>query len=175
VENDTVILLDLENTVIKHWSEPMLINKEALRSFIQNVKSTVKESTTCSIGIYSYAIWCEKNYTTLIEKLLPMVEKELGIEFDEDYVFTMDELMEDFARKNNKIDYGSYCSVINKEKSILDFHVGNPKFVGKNIILIDDTVTHGLMIVYPNLDTMHDPKIISFIHPEYINLSSLEL
>jgi hypothetical protein len=80
----------------------------------------------------------------------------------------MNDIMDNFASKNAIINYRAYCLTINKEKSILDFHVRNPKFYRKDIMLIDDTVQHAMTITYPDIDSIPDPKTIMFVNPNHI-------
>lgn len=154
MSNSTVILLDLEDTIIKHWTTPYLINVDAIEEFVQSVYKYGE----CTFGIYSYALWCNENIRILQDRILPLIEQALDVAFDETYIFHMNDIVSDFVAKNGPIDYGTYCTLINKEKSILDFHVGNPLFEDRSIILIDDTVTHGLLMNYPHMT-------INFVNP----------
>ena len=158
-KQDLIVLFDLEGTIITHWNNPDLINMEKVLHLLNAIKSA-NDIGEVTLGIYSYALWCKDNMEIAEEIILPVIEEVIDDKFNYDYVFSMDEILKDFEKKNNKIDYRAYCSVINKEKSILDFHISNKKFEGKNIVYVNSTVNHGLTCIYPKLNN----KVITFIN-----------
>jgi hypothetical protein len=163
--NDLVILFDLEATTIEHWSNPVLINQEKIKRVLSGVNMGDMNKI---YGIYSYALWCDENIEIFNSGIRSKIENEFDIAFDDEYIFHMNDIMDNFASKNAIINYRAYCLTINKEKSILDFHVRNPKFYRKDIMLIDDTVQHAMTITYPDIDSIPDPKTIMFVNPNHI-------
>jgi hypothetical protein len=146
-----VVLFDLENCLIKHWDEPTPINTEEIRAFLEQI---YEYGYSYTFGIYSYALWRKVNREILINELLPVIEKGLGIKFDTDYIFLTSDIIEDFSKKHSPIDYAAYCSVISKQNSLLDFQRLNPKFDGCSIALVDPTVTHGMNVYIPGGNTL---------------------
>lgn len=143
-----VILFGLEQTLIRHWNDPTPMFTAVLRDIIHN--RIIISDLDVSFGIYSYALWCKDNIERFWNELAEPIQETLGINFDPEYVFDTMQMIKDFSRKNNSIEYNAYCRVIDKEKSIIDFRRGNSKLSGIDIIFIDDKVTNGMQVLYPD-------------------------
>lgn len=158
MNKDVVILLDLEGTVITHWSKRELINIDKLKSLINHF--TKKYNVT--FGIYSYAIWCVENLRILKSEIIPKLEESFEITFSDDYIFHIDDLINNFSRKHTGIDYKAYCFIVDKQMSIIDFQKDNLKFKNRDIILIDAFVTHEMTVMIPEENSI---KTILFLNP----------
>lgn len=146
-----VVLFDLENCLIRHWDDAHIINVEAIQGFLSHL---LEHDYSYTYGIYSYALWREENRDIVINKLLPQLEDNLNIEFEEDYIFGMGDIVRDFSSKHGNIDYRAYCSVVSKEYSLMEFQKNNPKFYRCSIVLVDPTVVNGLSVFDPRGNTM---------------------
>jgi hypothetical protein len=168
--NDLIVLFDLEATIIQHWTDRTLINVRPIRNFVQECIDAIEPDAVCIFGVYSYAIWCEENRNILKNDILPGIERAMGeIIFDDDYIFSMDEIVKDYSRKNSDIDYNTYCKFINKEKSLLDFQYDNIKFKHAcDITLIDDTVHHNLTVIIPANSPQESRRMISYVNPSFL-------
>jgi len=165
MKNNMIVLFDLERTVIDTWD-----NRQLITNNIKKIKTLLSQlelnDFKCTFGVYSYAIWCINNLKILKSEIIPRLEKSLKIKFDDSYIFHMDDIMNDFAKKHTGIDYRAYCYAISKEMSIMDFQKDNLKFLKADITLIDNNVTHAMTIFIPEAEAI---KTITFINPEKLN------
>lgn len=158
-----VVLFDLEGCLIKHWDDPKIINVDALRGLLTQVW---EHNYTYIYGIYSYALWREDNRNIVVNQLVPQLEPLLGIEFNEDYIFSTSHIIDDFSQKHCPINYGAYCSVISKEQSIMTFIRDNYMFKDCSVLLVDPTVTHGMNVFIPGQNTLmfiNSNRLIDFV------------
>lgn len=69
---DTIVFLDLEQTIIASFDDPFLINVQEIKQFLQERRVT-------EVGIYSFAIWDQKDQHTFEEQIKPSIEQALEI------------------------------------------------------------------------------------------------
>ncbi len=53
----TTLFLDLEKTIIHSWDDPIIINEERITDIIRRINPN-------KIGVYSYAIYSQKDLET---------------------------------------------------------------------------------------------------------------
>lgn len=121
--------LDLEETVIKSWDEPFLIN-------IQKIKDLIVQTECQNFGIFSFAIWDDNDKKFALTHFVPMIEDTFGIKISE--IPTKIELFKSIKMsKNKQFDFDDFNDFWNKENAFVDWiratHTGTH-------ILIDDMV-----------------------------------
>lgn len=80
----TLLFLDLEETVIESWDNPLLMNVSNVREFIASARPT-------AIGIFSWAIWSEDDRTLAKTEIIPVLNKVFNISIDLSFIPTKDE------------------------------------------------------------------------------------
>jgi hypothetical protein len=150
---NTVLYFDLENTLIRHWTDERLCWVESNKLILEHYKP--KE-----IGIFSFALWCDENIKKFInEGMKDKIEETYGVLINVDEIIHVNDMISAYDKVNtdknhpgsdNKYDY--FMSWI---------RVNSDKFRGfTELILVDDTVedqyNQKIESVYPN---------VSFINP----------
>lgn len=69
---DTVCFLDLEQTIISIWTDPVLCNVGKIRSFLE-------ENDIKTVGIFSFAIYNYNDQVIFEREIKPMIERALGV------------------------------------------------------------------------------------------------
>lgn len=69
---DTIVFLDLEQTIIASWDDPYLCNVSKIRDFLEKLK--VKE-----IGIFSFAIYNDTDVAIFWRDIAPIIERALDV------------------------------------------------------------------------------------------------
>lgn len=123
------IWLDLEQTIISSWDDPILCNVEKIRNFLINTKS---------VNIFSFAVWNEKDRKHFRNNLAPWLSRELNVQFNR--CPSIEQIINDifWKIKNIKIDQVSLVNEWGKARVFEEFirvTGGSGEFV-----LIDDVV-----------------------------------
>ena len=71
-ENGIFCAIDLEETIIRSWDDPILINVQRIKEFLQ--KRSISE-----INIFSYAIYDDKDKHVFANDVKPCIERALGV------------------------------------------------------------------------------------------------
>ena len=133
-EVDTIVFLDLEQTIIASFDDPFLINVQSIKQFLQDRNVT-------EVGIYSFAIWDQKDQHTFETHIKPTIELALGIT-----VKTWPTL-QDFVRADREytgirfdpeFETHEFIQLRGKKDGFL--HYVQHKYNFKKAILIDDVV-----------------------------------
>lgn len=145
-----ILFFDLENTLIEHWTDQRLC-------WTENNKKFLKECDPSTIGIFSFALWCDENIAILKnDGMLDMIEQEYGINISHDEIIHTNEMIE--AAKVESGHNTQYPNSNNKEAYFLNWVCHNKARLSgyDEIWLVDDTVdprvfTHnGLRIIFKN-------------------------
>lgn len=125
----TTLWFDLEETLIESWDKPFVINQEKIFNFL-------KEFPCDEIGIFSFAIWDDKDREFFNFQMKMNIEETFGIKISR--VSTKQELFQ--AIKNNhrcQFSFEDFHDFWDKEKCFVDW-IRKTNF-GTHI-LIDDMV-----------------------------------
>ena len=91
----TTLWFDLEATMIESWDKPFIINQE-------KIVNVLKEFPCDEIGIFSFAIWDDKDRDTFNFKFKANIESTFGIKIS--HVPTKQELFQ-AIKKNHKCQF----------------------------------------------------------------------
>lgn len=152
---NTLILFDLEETLIESFSEPFFImpNVHKIVDFIKTL-----EPNTFQFGLMSWAIWdwsaseC-KIFDDVKSALLHELDTSDDLidtgKFNDEFTLSMDNWVSVFWKESRiRIDREEIPHIFNKEDFLFKCRTA---FTGINrVILIDDTVEHGLTIKNKN-------------------------
>jgi hypothetical protein len=135
-----ILFLDLEETIIRSWDKPFLINVDKIYAFIMDHQFD-------SVNIFSYAIYGQDDVKTFNSYAYrDVIEDYLGVKIE--LVPTCEEI------------YRSYCNVMKRVAldgdSVHDFctkEIGfhyycRDKFENAYCVLLDDTVEHTSVTIF---------------------------
>lgn len=147
----TIFLLDLEETVIDNWEDCNIIlpNIEKIKSL--GINKRCKEK----VGIFSWAMWNERDLDRFNDKLREPLEDVLDIKFDSDLVFTMERISEIvLILRKKKMSIEDMFDIFGKEECLLTmFRFG--LFGDRTTFLIDDKVDHLLKFEKADKTALH--------------------
>ena len=109
----TTLWFDLEQTLIESWDKPIIINQEKIVNFF-------KEFPCDEIGIFSFAIWDDKDREVFEFQIKPRIEETFGIKIS--HVPTKQELFH-AIKKNHKCQFSfeDFHDFWDKEKGFVDW------------------------------------------------------
>ncbi len=144
-KNPSVLLLDLELTLIQSWEEPDWLEENA-----NKIKNFINSQNFDSFGLFSLAVWEDKDVVKFNSFLRPIIEKELGINFDDMWILTKTKIIQK-VRQNTKLaffgqDINDFDFFLQKDH-LLTFLILNNAWPNTNITLIDDTVKNCNLIL----------------------------
>src|SRR6478736_4952511 len=137
--NRRILYLDLENTIIDHWS-----TFEYLPDNIKKIQEIIEKRDIDSIGIFSYAIWCDENVKILMDKPFKEINEYFSGKLDRSLIIPVQSMVDSSKQINPKavdLSTGYYWRFFSKEHAMLDY-VRMNHLVDDYIGLVDDTITH---------------------------------
>jgi hypothetical protein len=158
--SDSNIYLDLEETIIQSWHDPLLINVEKLRSWLHDHNAK-------KIHIFSFAIYNDRDSKLFEDSYKPMIERALQVEIlTFPSIITMakcdtEQTGQYWLRESESIGIIDYVNTRGKQDGFVkwaEFH-----HEGETSVLIDDVVKN-MMVSFWDSDT----------HIETINVNSIE-
>ena len=109
----TTLWLDIEGTIIKSWEEPFIINQEKIQNLIC-------EFLPDEIGVFSFAIWNDKDREFFKDQIGPHLEKIFGIQIT--HIPTKQEVFQAIKKANKKqFDFDDFCDFWGKENGFSDW------------------------------------------------------
>lgn len=145
----TIALFDLEETLIESWDDPIILVHN-----VQKIRNHVKRcidlgETQLAFGIFSWAIWNEKDKLTFKLTMQDDLEHALGFMFDPNFVFDMEQISDIVLNvRKKKLSKSDMFDLFGKEECLLSMLRGN-FFKGQDVILFDDVVDN-MEIFHPN-------------------------
>lgn len=134
-----VVLLDLEMTLIRSWDDPQL-----LLSNIEKIKQLIPKNAR--LGLFSWAIYDDRDLERFEKQLQPVIEEHLGICFDDGLLWSMDDICQQLAWYGRKVlTREDLFDCFGKAEILFLLTRCHPSFTGCQVSLIDDTVEHGLI------------------------------
>lgn len=154
----TLLALDLEATIIPHWSQmDTYINMDKLDSIIEEYKPD-------GLSIYSYAVWNDENYHLLRNsQLIKDLSKKLGNSYV--HIETTRSMAEDWLglHRHNYIKPDAHTIWQMPKEFAFLMMVRRMKEDGieyDRFILFDDTAPHGMQY------TIGDGVQVIFLNPD---------
>lgn len=71
-KTQTICYIDLEQTILESWQDPLLINVSKIRDFL-------KERQITEVSIFSYAIYNDNDKRIFADQIKPNIERALGV------------------------------------------------------------------------------------------------
>lgn len=150
---DTLILFDLEETVIESFEQPFFImpNIRKIENFLSH-----DEFRDARFGVMSWAIWnWSRTESEVFDGISIALQEELDIHsnrFDGMFTLSMDQWVSILWKTCGvKVDRDELPHIFNKE----DFLFKIRKFFAEHkiarVVLIDDAVEHNLTITSPSV------------------------
>lgn len=146
----TILFLDLEATIIGHWSNwtPIEDNFQLARLMADTMGADV-------IGLYSYALWGDENIQFLIREKFDWLNDQLQGKLDKELIVPMPAMIEasrEMGHNFSALTLHEYWKYVDKVRSFTDFSFHFKKQFPEldHMILIDDTVRDmSSLHVYP--------------------------
>lgn len=140
-----LVFLDLEETIIHSFSNPLLCNVQKIRKYLR--KHSIKE-----IHIFSFAIYNIADQATFEREMKPAIEEALGVTVLS-WPSVRDMLKADYELTGVYFDGGTevhdYITIRGKPQGFINYV--NSKWNYDYAVLIDDIVPNQTVI-------FHDPK-----------------
>lgn len=134
---DTIVLFDLEETLIESWENPRLLHEE--NPSIQKWLSTLGAFQS---GLLSFAVWDEKDLNTFNKTLREPLEKTFGIEFSDPLMFIKTDLLIKNRVWENKpfLDMNDFDDFFKKDTTMFALWKNEFQRPNTRVILLDDKV-----------------------------------
>ena len=135
----SIIWFDLEETIIKDLEHIEIINFEKIKEII---KTHVNSNTEVSFGIFSFAIWDEKDISHFENIIKPFIEKVFNIKIE--FYPSKNEMFNVIkAGLKKSFDFMDFNDFWNKSTAFIDFIKFSPLELNKfNHFFFDDMVTN---------------------------------
>jgi len=131
---DTTVWIDLEQTIIASFADPVLCNVTRIRNFLK--KNGVKV-----VHIFSYAIYNEHDQEVFVRDMKPAIEEALGVEVMT-WPTVKDMIRADFRFTGTRFDPDfevcEYIQLRGKQQGFINYIQSRCNF--KRAVLIDDVV-----------------------------------
>lgn len=126
------IFLDLEETIIESWSNPLLMNVGKIGNFVHT--SGVQE-----VGIFSFAIWNEQDKIDFEERHIKQaIEMALGVPINE--ILTVPDIANEvFWKTGVRMDISEFITIWGKQRAFIDWALITQRNENR-VVLIDDVV-----------------------------------
>lgn len=137
------IFLDLEDTIIKLWDDPQLVNVQAINSFLTMLAHDRPRVET--ISIFSFAIWDDKDRAAFVDRhIKSTVEQALNVTVDEwPSVEQMQQIIEKWSGFKF-FDRMDFMQLHGKHDAFIKMCIAREQNV--HCILIDDAVPHRTVV-----------------------------
>jgi len=126
------VFLDLEETIIESWSNPLLMNVGKIGNFLHT--AGVEE-----VGIFSFAIWNEQDRIDFVKRgIKQAIEISLGVTIKE--ILTVPNIANEvFWKTGLRMDINEFITIWGKQRAFIDWALITQRNE-KRVILIDDVV-----------------------------------
>lgn len=134
-----ILYIDLEETIIRSWDQPFLINIDRVKQFVN--KHGFKE-----INIFSFAIWNNIDREHFEKSIKEEIENCLQVSVND--IPTKEEILT-IVRQRNRINMDSLelSTLWGKERSFEDFVFSKVSVEPIKTILIDDAVQNKIVLM----------------------------
>lgn len=155
---NTIILFDLEETLIDDWSLRNLLHEDNI-----HLQPWINQQGTFRTGLLSFAVWDDNDVEVFNKELRGCLEHTFNITFDDQLIFTKNILLE-HIRVWDKKPFLSACDFddfFNKRQMIEMVWLHMFQQPNTHLMLLDDTVpdVHMTSLNVPECHlTMVNPK-----------------
>ena len=137
---NTILLLDLENTIIEDWSEAPNLLGDSYPELKEWVGSHVVQNAR--VGLLSWAIWNDDDLIKFNKRFRPVIEDGHGFKFDDSLIFNRDKLLTKFQgwKRMPFLDGDDFMSFFNKRIVCEELWLHEFSEPETKIVFLDDTV-----------------------------------
>ena len=138
-----ILFLDLEETVITNWVDREFININKLRQYINANSFT-------TIGIFSFAIFSDKDKRNFTDTLCNDLEDVLQVKITDDLMPTAEEIIAMASRTrfiSPPMPERDFFDFYSKRSGFEEYCLSTPEFANTECILIDDAVEDTRLIL----------------------------
>lgn len=131
----TVVLFDLEETLVNNWDDFLVVNQHSVNNFL----STLPKN--CLYGLFSWAVWNQTDLVRLVNEEQEYLENNFDFKFDENLLFTTEDHVDMVKESDPSLDFTfkDFFNLYNKETAMLAL-MKLPFFNNTHLYLVDDTV-----------------------------------
>ncbi len=163
--NETLVLLDLEETLVDDWSSFTAVNVAPVQRWVSALKKVAEvNEVPVRFGLFSFAVWNDGDLARL-QKNREWLEGVFGFQFDDNLLWTVQHISKrvEKACRVNFVSQSDFFDFIgaNKTLTLVSLVSNDPFFKGKNVVLLDDTVEHNATFTHPSQNvhlTFKNPK-----------------
>lgn len=132
-----IIFFDLEETLIDDWATMKLLSEEN-----PHLKSWINSHGSFRAGLFSCAVWDERDLSIFKKELQERLEKEFGFVFDPSLFLTRDMMLEKIRVWSKKpfLNSDDFSDFFDKRSIMEMFWIHQFSEENTEIILLDDTV-----------------------------------
>ncbi len=131
----TKVFLDLEQTVIDSWDNPLLMNVEKIRDTLDLLSVT-------EVGIFSFAIWNDEDKVDFEKRGIKLaIENALNVKITQ--ILTIPQIAKEiFWKTGMQLELTEFITLWGKQRAFIDWAMVTHQKTDKDttIVLIDDVV-----------------------------------
>lgn len=144
-----LVLADLEETLIKDWSEPVV-----LPARVEIIKNHLLHNPQAELGLMSWAVWDSRDLDVFNRTLRTEIEERLEHRFCERWMLSMDGWAQEMMVHGRKrLDRDEMFDLFGKEDVFLIMARRHPEWAGREVFLFDDAVPHSTFSL-PSINTI---------------------
>jgi hypothetical protein len=137
------LFLDLEETVITNWVDRKFINVEKLCHYLS-------EQSVTTIGVFSFAIFSDKDKKNFSDTLQAELEKNLQVKVSDEWIPTVEEIIAMASRTrfiSPPMPERDFFDFYSKRSGFEEYCLSTSEFANSKCILIDDAVEDTRLIL----------------------------
>lgn len=145
---NTLILFDLEQTLIDDWSSRELWDQRN-----PAIKKWLASMGPFAAGLLSFAVWDAQDLNEFNRCLRAPIEQAFGFEFNEQFLFIKNDLLARARVWERKpfLDSSDFDDFFNKRKIVEDLWLNEFQQPHTQVVLLDDTVPN-ICVVADDVD-----------------------
>lgn len=129
-----LVLLDLEQTLIGSWSDPVL-----LPGRIEAIARAISATPDAQMGLMSWAVYDERDMAVFHAQHQQVLEQALGHSFAPRWLLTMDQWGQELARCTGKLlPRDELFDIFGKDEVFLRLARSHPEWEAREVVLWDD-------------------------------------
>ena len=145
-----IVLLDLEQTLIDDWSTKNFLDVNAVK-----IRQSGFIASAAKVGLMSWAIHDWKDVNDARQHLIPALEEYFSFRIDPWLPLSMMQWADDvLCYRKLHLDHEDILDMFQKPEILLSVARFHPRFMGHDVVLIDDAFEHGMRFEVPSTDTV---------------------
>jgi len=139
-----IILFDLEETLIEDWNVPTLLCEQ-----FPKIKEWIAKEGEFQSGIFSWAIWDQKDLTSFNKELRGRIEESHNIHFNDNLIFLRDDILKSFREWFHMpfMDSDDFMAFFKKRQAIEELWLRHFNQPDTELVFLDDTVPNMVCVI----------------------------